>query len=714
MRLINKKLCVLVLCVITICVCCLLVACNDEEEVQTFSVKYYVGNELYYEGTYTLGEELVFPADPVLYQHRFDGWYIDKEFKLPYKNEYAGNIKLFAKMDLFVSGYHYDSGDTVITLEELEEANALKIEDNVLVKADFSAYEEGKFLLGEETNVTEIGDSAFENQDKLTMFDTMCKITKIGDRAFYDCILLSYVEISKELKSIGDYAFYDTKIKEINLPTNLTQLGKGAFASSFLKEITIPAGITKIDDKCFRDCKHLTKIELSKTVKEIGNYAFAGAAINSINLPDSVTTIGDAAFYKCYELTDVVVSYKCELSSGTFFQCEALKNVDISNVTNIESETFHACTAIESIKMPLLDDFITNKRSLAYVFGSVPTSLKEVTLTSGNSIYKELLQNCSSIERITIPNSVTKVDQGSLKGCSSLKYVSLPFVGEKRYGSSDFNKYSLGYIFGDTQYEGSKKCKQYYKAGAFTSTIEYYLPSSLEEVVVTDCTNIPLGAFSRCSMLKRVTLPNTVRSIDEKIFTECPALEYLSVPFIGAKRYKTTDENQYPLGYFFGSYTATQEYSLFIQEYKTTSSKTKQETYVMPRSLKEVVITDCDYLQYGALMNCNSMDITLPKTGLKTIGTKSIGIQTITELVIPDGVTVIQANAFYNCINLESITIPSSVTSIAHAAFETCDKLTTINYKGTQEQWKKCSTTNWNDNSKITSVICSDGTITIN
>ena len=58
-----------------------------------------------------------------------------------------------------------------------------------------------------------------------------------------------------------------------------------------------------------------------------------------------------------------------------------------------------------------------------------------------------------------------------------------------------------------------------------------------------------------------------------------------------------------------------------------------------------------------------------------------------TEFTIPDGITVIGDCAFDYVYTLTAVTIPVSVTEIGIYAFMGDKSLTTINYKGTEEQW---------------------------
>lgn len=94
-------------------------------------------------------------------------------------------------------------------------------------------------------------------------------------------------------------------------------------------------------------------------------------------------------------------------------------------------------------------------------------------------------------------------------------------------------------------------------------------------------------------------------------------------------------------------------------------------------------------------------------TGLTKIGTSLFNINininifsnctNLTSVVIPDSVTSIDKGTFKNCTGLTSVTIGSGVTFIGDSAFSGCTSLKTVNYKGSEEQWKAISISNGND-----------------
>ncbi len=52
--------------------------------------------------------------------------------------------------------------------------------------------------------------------------------------------------------------------------------------------------------------------------------------------------------------------------------------------------------------------------------------------------------------------------------------------------------------------------------------------------------------------------------------------------------------------------------------------------------------------------------------------------KTIKSIILPNVLTSIGSEAFYDCTNLTSVTIPNSVTSIGQLAFSGCTSLTSV------------------------------------
>ena len=64
------------------------------------------------------------------------------------------------------------------------------------------------------------------------------------------------------------------------------------------------------------------------------------------------------------------------------------------------------------------------------------------------------------------------------------------------------------------------------------------------------------------------------------------------------------------------------------------------------------------------------------------------GVKTV---IIPEGVTSIERNAFFGCGNLESVVIPSTVTEIQPDAFKNCSNLTSVSYLGSSDPGLNCT-----------------------
>lgn len=113
----------------------------------------------------------------------------------------------------------------------------------------------------------------------------------------------------------------------------------------------------------------------------------------------------------------------------------------------------------------------------------------------------------------------------------------------------------------------------------------------------------------------------------------------------------------------------------------------KKITTLLLLALLPLIVKAYDAKIDGVYYNLNTETQNAYVTGLSSLSTYNKnaykGNVTIPETIIYNGVTysvtMIDQNAFYNCMGLKSVTIPNSVTVIGWSAFMDCTNLTSIN-----------------------------------
>ena len=93
-------------------------------------------------------------------------------------------------------------------------------------------------------------------------------------------------------------------VKEIVLPGTVEEIGPGAFAKcQDLEKIHISDGVKKIGYGAFWDCDSLHEIELPGSVETIGNCAFAGcSSLTEFRIPENLRSMGTGVFTECAAL----------------------------------------------------------------------------------------------------------------------------------------------------------------------------------------------------------------------------------------------------------------------------------------------------------------------------------------------------------------------------------------------------------------------------
>ena len=380
--------------------------------------------------------------------------------------------------------------------------------------------------------------------------------------------------------------------------------------------------MTTIGSSAFGSCNQLTSIYIPYGVTTIGSGAFSGcSSLSGITIPDTVQSIGTYAFSGCSSITSVNIPYGVPtIGEYTFQNCSALTSVTIpSSVTAIGYRAFYNCSSLESLTIP------SSVASMSNAFENC-SSLTECTVYYNSDCSYNYIS--SYITDIIIPDGTTTISNAAFRDCTKVTEIILP-SGITTIGSSAFSGCTN---LSDINIPSSVT---YISDSAFSNC------SSLTEVEVPDSvTQMGKSVFSGCTSLESVTLPANTREITDYTFYNCSSLENVTIP-----------DTVLNIGYY---------------AFYNCSSL---ESITIPASVGSI--------RNSALDGCSSLTECI--VYYNPICTDYSKISSyITEVIVPDGVTSINNNAFKYCSRLSSITMPDSITSIGNYSFQGCSSLETI------------------------------------
>lgn len=226
-------------------------------------------------------------------------------------------------------------------------------------------------------------------------------------------------------------------------------------------------------------------------------------------------------------------------------------------------------------------------------------------------------------------------------------------------------------------------------------------------------TTIGKWAFSGCTGLTTINIPNSVTTIGEYAFYNCCGITEIHIP----SSVTTIGKHAFAWCYYLNAITVNADNAYFSSYDGVLFDKSQQKLILCPEGKKGEynIPNSVTTIGYSAFLCCRELTAINIPNSVTTIGSHAFSsCYGLTAINIPNSVTTIGDGAFYNCNELAAITvntnndyfssyegvlfdksqqtiircpegkkgeykIPNSVTTIEANAFEYCSGLTTIN-----------------------------------
>ena len=366
-----------------------------------------------------------------------------------------------------------------------------------------------------------VGESAFENNQKVQFVVIPKSVKRLDAYVFWGCNNLEEVVLGKGLTAVDEYSFAGcTGLKQITIPENIQSIDAQAFAGCVnLTDIYIPATVTGIAEDAFLNCDNVTihadegsvAAQFAQKLAEQKNRdplvtAAPVQTPTAVSRPDTQATTEPVS-------TATPAPVATPVPGNVLGSTIIVGNHALVMVHPGEEKVQQGYTEPEAGQETGEEQDITaeteNGKILEWMYYR-NQSVSAVTIPEGTTEIGRFAFSRSSLRTVTIPEGVTTIDYAAFYHCDNLDNVILPdtvnTVGAKAFTHTgwmdDFEENSMDdfLISGDilVAYKGN-----------------------LPEVVIPDGVRvIAEEAFRNHTELKKVHLPASVTDIGNDAFPE--------------------------------------------------------------------------------------------------------------------------------------------------------------------------------------------------
>lgn len=599
-------------------------------------------------------------------------------------------------------------------------------------------------------NLYDIQSSAFENCTSITKVSLEeSSLSSINERTFFNCSALKIIILSKTIKTICNEAFRSSGLESFASDT-VEKLGIGVFTDCDYLQLVSLTSVHEIPNYMFQWCPALTKLEVSGEIRKIGNLAFSfcfdlkeidlsktrietigdsafafTSSLEKILFPDSLISLGTCCFFEssikniktpnllyiglaCFQDSEIseIFLQKVTKITKNCFKHSKLRKITINSAKTIEDGAFQD-TLIEEIELPDEIEEIGN-------FSFANSSLKNINLekTLLRSLRKSLFVNASELTKVTLPDSISVIEDNCFENClkleeinlqktnlkflkndvfvncQNLKSIELPKtvleIGERCFSRTAIEYFSFDkylHRIGDFCFANNEfltKIDMYNTNLTFLGKELFVYDWNLKEIYLPKrISKLEFGCFS-FSGLNQIILPESLKIVSEKLFfsslltyadlsrTNLDSLNYQM--FYNCTLLKSVKLPQTVLEIGFECFKNCSSLSKINMNSKIY--KISQGSFSFCQSLTKFDIsqTNVKELSKEVFLNTPLNKIELP-IHLTTINDRCFSGTNLTEFIASENISFIGEKSFSNCQNLKIIDLSKCDISIVPSGF---------------------------------------------
>ncbi len=293
-----------------------------------------------------------------------------------------------------------------------------------------------------------------------------------------------------------------------------------------LEEVTIPESVTQLYASAFENCLNLKKVTFKGTDVTLAASTFRGCSqLTSLTLPSAITAIPENSFNGCYalqslNLPDTLVT----IGIKAFCSCRGLKELAIpASVADIGEEAFSDCSGLEKISVDpanaaykSVDNALFTADGTELIIYPAANERTAYTVPDGVNVLKTMaFARSTKLESVELADSVKEIEPYAFSEAAALKTVDLANV--ETIGSMAF-----------------AKCTELKEVTVPATVKDFgsaFVASGLEKVTLENgVKTISNGAFDSCKNLREIIIPESVAEIEAGAFRNCESLTQIVIP----------------------------------------------------------------------------------------------------------------------------------------------------------------------------------------